>query len=216
MQNGSSKPGGVSRRQLVSGAAVVGAGAALSPLGAGSAAADPADGRQTFSHTRPTTFNTHAVGYSDLDGRGGGFKLAIQQVGDKWYLYMGHLWHGGWTILDVTNPRRPEVANFVEGPSNTWTIQMVVQDGLMITALEDKPESWGGDPSAPFDEGVLIWDVKTDPVHPTLLGHFHTGGTGTHRNGYWGGRYVHLAAGMPGYDGNIYVIIDIDDPAHPV
>lgn len=40
------------------------------------------------------------------------------------------------------------------------------------------PQSWGGDPSAPFDEGALIWDLKDDPVHPKLLGHFHTGGSG--------------------------------------
>jgi hypothetical protein len=86
----------------------------------------------------------------------------------------------------------------------------------MITALEQMPESWGGDPNAPFDEGVLIWDLEEDPVHPRLLGHFRTGGTGTHRNGYQGGRYVHLAAGMPGYSENIYVIIDIQDPARPV
>jgi hypothetical protein len=32
------------------------------------------------------------VGYSDLDGRPG-FKLAMQQVGQRFYLYLGHLWH---------------------------------------------------------------------------------------------------------------------------
>lgn len=202
----------LSRRAFVGGTAAAGVGAALP---AGSAQAGEDRGSQ-FSRERPTTHNTRAVGYSDLDGRGGGFKLSIQEVHGKWYLYMGHLWHRGWTILDVTDPRRPEVANFIEGPDNTWTIQMVVQDGKMITALEQMPPSWGGDPNAPFDEGVLIWDVEHDPVHPRQLGHFRTGGTGTHRNGYWGGRYVHLAAGMPGYSGNIYVIIDMMDPTHPV
>ena len=205
----------LSRRQFFGGATAVGGGAALSGAFTGSAAAaSPA--KMRFSSERPTTFNTHAIGYSDLDGRGGGFKMAIQEVGGRWYLYMGHLWHRGWSILDVTDPKRPEVVNFIEGPSNTWTIQMDVEDGLMITALEQMPQSWGGDPSAPFDEGVLIWDLKDDPVHPKLLGHFHTGGSGTHRNGYPGGRYVHLAAGMPGFSGNIYVIMDIDDPTHPV
>src|SRR5256885_5479783 len=43
-----------------------------------------------------------------------------------------------------------------------------------------------------------------------------TGGTGTHRNFYANGRYMHLAAGMPGYSGNIYVIVDISNPATPV
>lgn len=201
-----------SRRAFVGGTAAAGVGATLH---AGSAQAAEQPGPR-YNADRPTTHNTKAVGYSDLDGRGGGFKLSIQEVQGRWYLYMGHLWHRGWTILDVTDPRRPEVAAFIEGPDNTWTIQMVVQDGRMVTALEQVSASWGGDPNAPFDEGVLIWDVEHDPVHPELLGHFRTGGTGTHRNGYWGGRYVHLAAGMPGYSGNIYVIIDIDDPTHPV
>jgi hypothetical protein len=33
---------------------------------------------------------------------------------------------------------------------------------------------------------------------------------------YEGGRYVHLAADMNGYDGDIYVILDISNPAKPV
>jgi len=77
------------------------------------------------------------------------------------------------------------------------------------------PASWGGDPNAAFDEGVLVWDLAEDPVRPRLLGQFRTGGTGTHRDFYAGGRYVHLAAGMPGFSGNIYVIIDIADPSRP-
>src|SRR3974390_2975664 len=57
--------------------------------------------------------NMKAVGYSALDGRGGAFKLAIRRVGEHWYLYMGHLWNAGWTVLDVTNPSNPKVAKFV-------------------------------------------------------------------------------------------------------
>jgi hypothetical protein len=158
--------------------------------------------------------NVRVVAYSEVDGRPP-FKLAIQESGGRWYLYMGHLWHRGWTIMDVTDPSSPQVVRFIEGPSNTWTIQMDVADGKMITALERMPPNWGGDPTSPFEEGVLIWDLA-DPTDPVLLGHFHTGGSGTHRDGYYGGPYVHLAAGMPGYAGNIYVIIDITDPAVPV
>jgi hypothetical protein len=207
----------ISRRRFIRGAAASAATAALLPAFGGVAAASRAvPARMAFRPDKPTTWNTKAVGYSDLDGRGGGFKLAIQEVADRWYLYMGHLWHRGWSILDVTDPGRPEVVNFIEGPANTWTIQMDLEEGTMITALEQMPASWGGDPNAPFDEGFLIWDLTADPVHPTQLGQFHTGGSGTHRDGYPGGRYVHLAAGMPGYEGNIYVIADIADRANPV
>jgi hypothetical protein len=158
--------------------------------------------------------NVEVVGYSDLAGRPG-FKLDIQQVQDRWYLYMGHLWHRGWTIADVTDPANPEVLNFIPGPTNTWTIQMVTADGKMVTALERIAPGWGGDANAPNDEGVLIWDLS-DPLEPQRLGQFRTGGSGTHRNFYAGGQYAHLTAGMPGYSGNIYVIIDIADPAQPV
>jgi hypothetical protein len=196
----------------------------LKALGAfGFAAATGALGGKAFGASKPpkphrtdkpSAKNVRVVGYTDVDGRPP-FKMAIQEVGGRWFLYAGHLWHQGWSIIDVTDPANATVAAFVPGPANTWTIQMDVNEGKMITALERKPPSWGGDPAQPFDEGVLIWDLA-DPVDPRPLGQFHTGGTGTHRDFYAGGRYVHLAAGMPGYAGNIYLIIDISDPANPI
>jgi hypothetical protein len=33
-----------------------------------------------------TARNVRVVAYSDLNGRGGGFKMAIQQVAGRWYL----------------------------------------------------------------------------------------------------------------------------------
>lgn len=153
------------------------------------------------------------IGYNDLDGRPA-FKMGMQAVGGRWYLYLGHLWHRGWSIIDVTEPRAPRLVRFLEGPANTWTIQVQVADGVMVTALERIGPGWGDDPGRPFDEGVLIWDVR-DPEMPKRLGQWRTGGTGTHRNFYDGGRYVHLAAGLPGYVGNVYQIIDIADPSRP-
>jgi hypothetical protein len=170
-----------------------------------------------FADTPPGPWrgqNIRVVGYSETGGKPG-FKLAIQKAGDRWLLYMGHLWDRGWSIMDVTDPRNPSVVKFIPGPANTWTIQMDVEDSKMITALERIAPGWGGDPAVPFDEGVIIWSL-TDPLDPKPLGQYRTHGSGTHRNGYFGGRYVHLAAGMPGYSGNIYVILDISDPKNPV
>lgn len=158
--------------------------------------------------------NVEAVGYTNLDHRPA-FKMAIRQAGDRWYLYTGHFWHSGWSIVDVTDPAKPEVVKFVPYPApNTWTLQVDLSGDTMVTALEKPFANFGGDPDAPFSEGVLIWDIA-DPVNPKQLGHYRTGGNGTHRNLYPGGRYVHLAAGMPGYKGNIYVILDISDRANP-
>ncbi|MFP6733668.1 MAG: hypothetical protein VB959_07500 [Rhodospirillales bacterium] len=152
-------------------------------------------------------------GYCDFGGKPA-FKLAIQEVLGRWYLYVAHLWHQGWTITDVTDPGNAREVRYLEGPANTWTIQLQVAGGKMITGLERIAPGWGGDADAPFAEGIWIWDVS-DPEDPKRLGEYSTGGTGTHRNYYDGGRYVHLTAGLPGYKGNIYVIVDLDDPANP-
>jgi hypothetical protein len=158
--------------------------------------------------------NMRPIGYSDLDGRGGAFKMAIKQVGGRWYLYMGHLWNRGWSIVDVTDPANPKVAKFIPGPDNTWTIQMDLHDNLMVTALEKSGARWGLDPNKPMDEGVLLWDIS-DPLNPKQLSHWTTGATGTHRDGYPGGRYVNLAARLPGYEGEILVFLDVSDPRNP-
>ena len=157
--------------------------------------------------------NIETVGYHDLNDKPA-FKLAMQEVNDRWYLYLAHLWHRGWSILDVTDPTAPEFCTFVPGPENTWTIQIQVAEGKMITGLERIAPGWGGTDGQSFAEGFFIFDVSA-PTKPRQLGHFQTGSTGTHRNFYDGGRFVHAAAGAPGLSGKIYRIVDIADPAKP-
>lgn len=196
---------GISRRgALRASLAGAAASAAVSVAAPGTAAGAESAGRAR---------NVEAVGYSDLEHRPA-FKMAVRQKRGRWYLYTGHFWDSGWSVVDVTDPARPEVVAHLPGPENTWTLQVDLHGDLMVTALEQVFPNFGGDPGASFEEGVLIWDIA-DPVRPRRLGHYRTGGTGTHRNLYPGGRYVHLAAGAPGFRGNIYVILDIADPRHP-
>jgi len=159
------------------------------------------------------------VGYHDLEERPA-FKMAMQVVRGRWYLYLGHFWTSGWSIVDVTEPAKPEYVKFIPGPENTLTVQVQVAEGIMVTALESpgniaKDLGSGGRKVGAGEEGVYIWDVK-DPVNPKRVGHFKTGSNGTHRNHWEGGRYVHLAANARGFEDHIYVIIDISDPAKPV
>jgi hypothetical protein len=158
--------------------------------------------------------NLEPVGYSTLDNRKGAFKMAIKKVNGHWYLYMGHLWHYGWSIVDVTDPKDPKFVKTIQGPKNTWTIQMTLHDNIMVTALEKSSLAWGADPNKPNEEGVLIWDIS-DPVNPRQLSHWKTGATGTHRNSYPGGKYAYLSAAAPGFSSNILVILDMSDPAQP-
>ncbi len=154
------------------------------------------------------------VGYHNLAGRPA-FKLAIQRQGDQWFLYTGHFWHSGWTVLDVTRPEAPKLLRFIPGPAGVRTAQIQVADGLMITGAEEPYDSDGR-----FDRDVLgfgVWDVKTDPTYPRLLGNHRTGGRGTHRNFYAGGSYVYATvAGIREFHGNILGIVDVSDPTAPV
>lgn len=154
------------------------------------------------------------VGYHDLDGKPA-FKIGLQVVDGRSYLYLTHFWEPRLSILDVTDPHDMRIVGAIEGPANTATWQVQVADGLLIQGLEHKPEVWGGDKSVPADEGVRIFDVA-DPANPVLLSHWKTGAHGVHRNHYVGGRYAHLAASRPGFEGNVYVILDIADPRSPV
>jgi hypothetical protein len=157
--------------------------------------------------------DVEVLGYHDLQGRPA-FKLAMQEVNGRWYLYLAHLWHRGWSILDVTDPTAPQLVTYIPGPENTWTIQIQVADGKMITALERIAPGWGGADGQPYTEGFFIFDVS-EPTKPRRIGHFQTGSTGTHRNFYDDGNFVHAAAGAPGMAGKIYRIVDIADPAKP-
>lgn len=158
--------------------------------------------------------NMELVGYADLAGRPG-FKLAIHKHKSRWYFYIACLWHSGFNIVEITDPAHPRFVDFVAGPPNTWTLQVQIAEGRMITSMERIPPGWGGTSGEPYGDGFVIWDLA-DPEKPARLGHFATGGAGTHRNYYDGGRYVY-ATGLPeGYDGHILQIVDIEDPANPV
>ena len=157
--------------------------------------------------------NIEPIGYHDLNARPA-FKLAMQEINGRWYLYVAHLWHRGWSVLDVTDPAAPHFCTYVPGPENTWTIQIQVADGKMITGLERIAPGWGGAEDQSFSEGFFIFDVN-EPAKPRQIGHFRTESTGTHRNFYDGGNLVHAAAGAPGLTGKIYRIVDIADPGKP-
>ena len=49
------------------------------------------------------------IGFSALAGRYGAFKMALNRAANgRWYLYMGHSFDLGWSILDITDPRQSE------------------------------------------------------------------------------------------------------------
>jgi hypothetical protein len=163
--------------------------------------------------------NVELVGYT-LMNEHPAFKITMTRARDRWYIIGGHYTVPGWSVVDVTDPKNPTVAKFIPGPANTSTNQVDLADNILVAALSRPTarEDAGMDAKKPYQAGVALIDVK-DPLNPKELGRWLTDkpeGRGTHRNMYQGGRYVHLAADMKGYSGDIYVILDISNPAKPV
>jgi hypothetical protein len=170
--------------------------------------------------------NMELIGYHDLNDRPG-FQMAAQVVDGRYYLYVSHFRHSGWTILEVTDPASPRFVRFMEGPDlvGQVTNKIQVADGLMLCALGTGiPFLHGIASDDPYIAGLHIYDVKTDPENPKFLSYWNAGEAqacdniclGVHRFFYSGGRYAHLSSTCDGYSNMIYRILDIDDPINPV
>lgn len=131
--------------------ALLRAGAMLGALGvglAGTALADPIPQGWEAKDFKP-------VGYTGLGGKPGGFKMAIKKVGEgasaRWYMYLGHFWDAGWSIVDVTKPEDPKFVKFIPGPDNTQTTQVSLHGNLMITGLARPGGERIADPNKPSE-----------------------------------------------------------------
>jgi hypothetical protein len=174
----------------------------------------------------PVATNVSILGFSDMGGRLDGQQLQFQTVGDHHYLYVGHPWSGGISVLDVTSPRDPQVAAFIPTPNeHTWHIKIQVADNILMAACEvaffkpgiDATQAW---------PGVRLFDVS-DPTQPRVLSHWagsETKGYGVHRSWWNGGRYAYLSnmIDAPGVSYHwrqgrtrVMTIIDLSDPESP-
>jgi hypothetical protein len=166
--------------------------------------------------TGALTFNTRQVGWTDVDGHGDSLQLCGQKKNGRYYLYLGHFWSGGLSILDVTNPGSPEVVHHLDSPTpNTWHINLQVAGDILMVANERFIPGWGPVPvTDPWEAGVQFFDCS-EPSAPRKLGKWSTSGSGTHRNWYVGGRYAYISASEDGYAGRFLVILDVSDPENP-
>jgi hypothetical protein len=175
--------------------------------------------------SEPVATNVDLVGHTAMDGRLDGQQLQFQTVGEHHYLYVGHPWSGGVSVIDVTSPRDPQVAAFIPTPNeHTWHIKIQVADNILMASCEVAFFKPGVDATQAWP-GVRFFDVS-DPTSPRELSHW--AGTeptdyGVHRSWWNGGRYAYLSnmIDAPGVQYHwrqgrtrVMTILDVSDPEH--
>jgi hypothetical protein len=156
----------------------------------------------------------------ELDGRGnGGEGLGLVDRGGRRFLFIAHeSAPRNLTVVDVSDPRRPEVVHTVDLPhqdvrSNSLSISATGE--LLAVAYQVRRP--GLQPA-----GVELFDIST-PAEPRSVGFFDTSGPfsrGTHFVWLVGER-AYIATGLPDFepvnplDDQIVVVLDVADPARP-
>jgi hypothetical protein len=170
--------------------------------------------------------NIEVLSHSDQGGRADGLQIMVQDG----YAYVAHMFSGGFTVLDVKDPRNPKTVRHVPAPPNTWSIHLQAHEDLLlvINAVDlfklytDESEYYGGNigdsygriPNN-FAAGLRVYDIsKRD--EPREIGFMPVEGLGLHRIWYVGGRYAYVSAHVDGYIDYIFMVIDMADPTKPV
>ncbi|HKI56236.1 MAG TPA: hypothetical protein VKB31_03725 [Trueperaceae bacterium] len=142
----------------------------------------------------------------DLSGRG----ATMQLMSWGHHLYVGNMEPGvGTAILDVADPRRPELEGFLPGYRNTMSPKVQIADDLLFVNYE-----WRKGEKAERT-GFGIFDLS-DPVEPRELAFYDTGGRGVHRMWYSGLEpTIFMSAVLPGFRDRMFLMVDVSDPTNP-
>ena len=153
------------------------------------------------------------IGFSGLDGRYGGFKIAIKHTAnDKWYLYTGHSFNQGWSIVDVTDPA-----------------QAALREVHPVQDRRQEHHHRAGDAARQSDDHLAqqLHAAEEAAAGGAAVGHQRSGKSQAGRLAGWAAPPARIAIpipaantpisrpAIPGFKGNIMVILDVSDPAHP-
>ena len=184
------------------------------------------------NHDLPEPDHAHRmriIGHSDQ----GGFSDGVQVMVSKGYAYIGHVFSGGFSIIDVRDPRAPRFVRRVAQPPGTWSQHLQTHGDLLLVVnmkdmLRDQQLSaqdyYSGSIGAKIDlaaserrhsAGMRVFDIQ-DRENPREIGFMALEGLGVHRIWYAGGRWAYLSALPPGFTDDILIIVDMSNPTNPI
>ncbi len=146
------------------------------------------------------------LGRHELAGKG----RTMQLMTHGHHLYVGSMDPGvGTAILDVSDPREPQLKGFLPGYAHTMSPKVQIADGLLFVNYE-----WRSGERAERT-GFSIFDLA-DPERPRELAYYDTGGRGVHRMWYSGLEpIVAFSAVLPGFRDRMFVMADVSNPTRP-
>ena len=155
--------------------------------------------------------NIRLLGHSDLAGFGNGGQVVVKRTGkNKFLAFVSHMSGKAFTILDVSEPSRPEVIYQQEAYEGTLSHKLRVHKGRYLVLNCEKARDAG---VTRFDSGFRIFDLK-DETRPKELSYTKVDGRGVHR--FWLAEDLALMPSyVDGFEGRILLTFDISNPSAP-
>jgi hypothetical protein len=167
------------------------------------------------------------ISYSDQGGRPDG----VQAMYHRGYLYVGHMFNDGVTVLDARDPRALKPVHHFTTAPNTRTHHLQVAEGRMLLAnganivrmqSYDNERGYFENTLADsltnrqtFRAGLSIFDIDTNPAQPREIAFLEMPGLGINRLWWTGGRYAYVSAHFDGFTDHILCIVDLADVTKP-
>ena len=171
------------------------------------------------------------IGHSDLGARPDGMQLMVH----RGYAYVAHMFSGGFSVLDVRDPKNPRTLTYVPAPPNTWTIHLQTHDDLLLVihakdmfgaqefaderiyysgALGKTVGTADAKRTRDWSAGLAVYDIS-QPAAPRRIGFMPVEGGGIHRLWYTGGRWAYASVLLDGFTDYIFMTVDMGDPSRP-
>ena len=167
------------------------------------------------------------ISYSDQGGRPDG----VQVMYHRGYLYVGHMFSDGVTVLDASDPRALKPVRYFTTAPNTRTHHLQVAEGHMLLAnganivrmqSYDNTRGYFENTLADsltnrqsFRAGLSIFDIDGNPAEPREIAFLEMPGIGVNRLWWTGGRYAYVSAHFDGFTDHILCIVDLADITKP-
>jgi len=175
--------------------------------------------------------NMRIVGHSDQGGRPDGVQVMVH----RGHAYVGHIFSGGFSVVDVRDPARPRPVAHVPAPPETWNVHLQAHDDLLLVingkdvfadqAFADEKSYYraaaGSALTAAANDfsgrtwtaGLAVYDISV-PDRPRRIGFMEVSG-GIHRIWWTGGRWAYVSALLDGFTDFIFMTVDMADPTRP-